>query len=307
MIALKNFKDISILVVGDVMLDRYILGSVNRISPEAPVPVVKASGEYTELGGCGNVVKNLRSIGVDTFSIIGLGEDDSGEEIISLIGKCMGIVTPGSETIQKVRIVTESRQTQMLRIDYEENAVQMTTDIVHNIASQIRQCYDMIIVSDYGKGMINEELMSYLKGLRTPIIVDPKPINSSCYDNVFMITPNENEYDVMMLDTPTPLVKNVQYILKTAGADGMYLQDTTTKKEVHIEAEHVDVFNVIGAGDVVVAVIAACISSGLDVVTSARISNRCGNYVVTKPGTSFIPTKIFQEIFASEVAKSLLN
>lgn len=303
---LKKFNEISILVVGDVMLDRYIVGSVSRISPEAPVPIVKATNEYVELGGCGNVVKTLRSIGVDTFSVIGLGDDEIGKEIISLIGKCLGITTSTSETIQKVRVVTEGRQTQMLRIDYEENPVQMNSDIVYQIASTLRQCYDMIIVSDYGKGMINEELMSYLKGLRTPIIVDPKPIHSSYYDNVFMITPNETEYDLMMLGTAHPLVKNVPYILKTAGANGMYLQDTILKTEVHIEAEHVDVFNVTGAGDVVVAVMAACISSGLDVITSANIANGCGNYVVTKPGTSSIPTKVFQEIFVFEVAKSLL-
>lgn len=306
MINLKRFKDVSILIVGDVMLDRYIIGEVTRISPEAPVPILKAKDEYTELGGCGNVVRNLLSIGVNTFSIIGIGEDEPGHEIYESIGKCMALMTPGSETIQKVRMVTEGRQTQLLRVDYEDNAVQMNTELVHSIASKLQECYDLIVVSDYGKGMINKELMSFLKGLRTPIIVDPKPFHATYYDNVFMITPNEKEYEMMFLDTSAPLTSNVQYILKTAGADGMYLEDKINNKIEHIPAEEVEIFNVTGAGDVVVAVISACIGVGLDVLTSAKVANRCANYVVTQPGTSSIPTKLFKEIFAEEVARSLL-
>lgn len=306
MINLKRFKDVSILIVGDVMMDRYVVGTVTRISPEAPVPILKATDEYTELGGCGNVVKNLLSIGVNTFSIIGIGDDESGQDIYQSIGKCMALMTPGSETIQKVRMVTEGRQTQLLRVDYEENSVQMNTELVHNIAAQLHECYDLIIVSDYGKGMINQELMNFLKALRTPIIVDPKPIHAPFYDGVFMITPNEKEYEMMLLDTETPLVKDVHYILKTAGADGMYLQDTTKKIQKHIPVEEVEIFNVTGAGDVVVACIAACVGVGLDVLTSAKVANRCANYVVTQPGTSAIPTKLFKEIFSEEVARSLL-
>ena len=292
---MKRTSDINVLVVGDIMLDTYIVGQVDRISPEAPVPIVKVTDEYSTLGGCGNVFNNIKSIGAGASCITSFGDDDAGHVISEMLNDSIIIANKDTETIEKIRVVANHKETQMIRIDKEFNTIKMDREIVKQIAYSNRKCYDIIIVSDYAKGMINEDLMNYLKTLNTPIIVDPKPIHGRLYNDVFMITPNKIEYLEMSIMSSYQTGRGVDYILQTAGRDGMFLSDLKKKKNTHIKTTPTDVYNVTGAGDTVIAVISVCIAMGIDVITSAKIANKCASYVVTKPGTTPVPKAVFEK------------
>jgi len=291
----KRTSDINVLVVGDIMLDTYIVGQVDRISPEAPVPIVKVTDEYSTLGGCGNVFNNIKSIGAGASCITSFGDDDAGHVISEMLNDSIIIANKDTETIEKIRVVANHKETQMIRIDKEFNTIKMDREIVKQIAYSNRKCYDIIIVSDYAKGMINEDLMNYLKTLNTPIIVDPKPIHGRLYNDVFMITPNEIEFLEMSIMSSYQTGRGVDYILQTAGRDGMFLNNLKKKKITHIKTKSSDVYNVTGAGDTVIAVISVCIAMGIDVITSAKIANKCASYVVTKPGTTAVPKAVFEK------------
>jgi len=289
---MKKAESIRILVVGDIMLDKYVVGDVSRISPEAPVPVVNVKDEYSTLGGCGNVVRNIREFGVEVDCLASIGTDIEGKSILDEL-KEIG-VNPllffGSErSTIKERIIAEHRSVQMIRIDRE-----VTTTIPGEFPiKKLKEAdnnYDMIVISDYAKGMISNDLMEYLRTRKTKIIVDPKPLNAWMYNNVFMITPNEKEWGEMQIASNYRL-DNVKYMLITMGKKGMKLIEGY--KELYIEAEPVDIYNVSGAGDTVVAVMAVCLSIGLDASKAASIANKCAGYVVTQPGTSVVPKELF--------------
>ena len=296
---LQAFKDAKILVVGDLMLDHYIMGDVERISPEAPVPVVDVSEDEYTLGGAGNVIRNLSSIGCKVHVLSTVGTDDHGQLLKNLLSEHAEtsnvICDPTRRTTRKTRIVTESGA-QLLRIDREDR-VPFNIE-PHHI--EIPRDIDIIIVSDYAKGMITDELMQLLKSSGIPIIVDPKPINSSMYNDVFMITPNLKEYREM-IEYP-----DVKYTLKTLGKDGMVLIDHKNKQDTIIEGREVKVFNVSGAGDTVISIMAACMAVGLndDYVECATIANLAAGLVVTKPGTATITDQELMRILDKVLNRS---
>jgi len=286
-----EYRKPHIMVIGDIMLDHYLVGSVNRLSPEAPVPIVNVNREYHRLGGCGNVVSNLTSIGCRCSCISSIGEDKNGE-LIEQVMESNGIhflpVYNNGPTTTKTRIVEDQRHIQMLRYDLETIEERFIERIFNKIEWKF---YDLIVVSDYNKGCITPYVMKFLKSLHIPIIVDPKPRpeSSELYKDVFLITPNEKEYREM--DKIDCL-----YTLETLGSKGMVLMSNDSDFcPVHISCEPVEVYSVCGAGDTVVASIAACISNDIDIVTSAKIANKCAHYVVTKPDTVTLPKEIFEE------------
>jgi D-beta-D-heptose 7-phosphate kinase/D-beta-D-heptose 1-phosphate adenosyltransferase len=293
---MKNIENVRILVIGDVMLDRYIVGDVERISPEAPVPIVKVTDEYATLGGCGNVARNILSIGANVDCLASVGKDKAGREISdifdnSFIGNFL--IEQSNETTVKERIVANSRKIQMIRVD-REHIKKIKADYAKKKLQEYFALYspDIIVVSDYAKGMITWELMVYLREQRARIIVDPKPQNGQFYTGVYMITPNEKEWSSMMLSSAYNL-KDVKYALITRGKNGMTLFDF--KDNIDIPAEEVhNVFNVSGAGDTVVASMAVCLAMGIKPIESAKISNMCASAVVTEPGTSVVSAERFQ-------------
>lgn len=301
---MKEIEDIKILVVGDIMLDKYIIGTVDKISPEAPVPVVNVREEYSTLGGCGNVVRNIREFGVKVDCLASIGNDVAGKIIVEKLNKIGAgtLICFGSEiSTVKERIIAEHRSVQMLRIDREET-ITIDASLPINKLKNLDNKYDMIVISDYAKGMISNKLMKYLKSIKgTNIIVDPKPANAWMYNNVHMITPNEKEWNQIELSSSFKL-SNIKYVLKTMGKKGMKLIEGY--KEWYIEAEPVDIYNVSGAGDTVVATMAVCLSMGLDAPISARIANKCAGYVVTQPGTSVVPKEKFFKIL-NELCQNL--
>lgn len=291
----KKIEDINILVVGDIMLDKYTVGTVDRINPEAPVPILDIIREYSTLGGCGNVVRNLREIGVqvDCLSSIAIGND--GSKIIELLKKLdvdNSIIYGSEQTTVKQRIIDSNTNTQLLRIDKEIISKVNHTQAIQEFQMVQKDKYDIIIISDYAKGMITKGLMTYLKTLKNQpkIIVDPKPINGFLYNDVFMITPNEKEWSVMKLSS-TYNLKNVEYILETKGSKGMILHKNNLKYKITSVPKYV--YNVSGCGDVVIAVMAICISLGLKLRDSAVIANKCAGFTTTLPGTSIITKEKF--------------
>jgi rfaE bifunctional protein kinase chain/domain len=294
-IDLSNKK---ILVVGDVMLDHYVMGEVERISPEAPVPIVHVKYEYMTLGGCGNTVRNIKELGADVHCLASIGHDQYGKQVREHLDKIEAnhmLVLESKETIVKQRIIANERKTQMIRIDRE---FVCDVDSIFPIG-YLRETdvdYDIIVVSDYGKGMITKPLMNYLHKLKIPIIVDPKPKNFKLYDKVFMITPNEKEWEeIMKITFPKP-PNSMDYVLLTQGSRGMTLIDNDDKSYTKIESEAVEIYNVSGAGDTVVSIMAVCLSMGWNPIDAAHVANRCAAYVVTQTGTSVVPKTKFLEI-----------
>lgn len=294
---MKLLKDVHILVVGDIMLDRYIVGNVSRISPEAPVPVVEVTGEYDVLGGCGNVAANIRSIGANVTVLSSIGFDKNGHIVEELLKKheiCNWLIHESEVTITKERVVAGARQIQMLRVDREKIAPVEPKYIFEKINSYPLN-FDFIVISDYAKGFISKDLMELLKSKNIRIIVDPKPAHRSYYDNVFMLTPNEKEYYEMSIFSDCVL-KSVQYTLVTKGRKGMELYDNGNPDPFVIPTEPVDVYNVSGAGDVVVAVMSVGMSCGLSPFEAAKLANLCAGYAVTKTGTCVITENKYEEM-----------
>ena len=293
---MKQLRNTRILVVGDIMLDKYVVGDVERISPEAPVPIVHVTEEYSTLGGCGNVVRNLRELGAEVDCLASVGTDIDGEVISSKLREtgAESLLFYGmAQSIVKERIIADQRKVQMIRIDREEVKEIKSKHPIKIFTSSVKQEYDMVIVSDYAKGVISSGLMTFLKSeQKAKIIVDPKPKNGGMYNGVYMITPNEKEWKQMGFSSPYTLDR-VEYILETKGNKGMRLIDNQKDNVYKIPAEPVAVYNVSGAGDTVVAVMAACLSMDIDPVKSSKIANKCAGYVVTQPGTSVIPKDKF--------------
>jgi len=296
---MKKTENVKILVVGDIMLDKYVVGNVSRISPEAPVPVVNVIDEYHNLGGCGNVVRNIRSVGANVDCMASIALDYNGDRVINELGK-LGVgnvlIYGSKKTTVKERIISDHRQVQMLRLDRETTEKIDSEKAINMFQHICKDKYDIIIVSDYAKGMITKKLMDFLHTIEdVKIIVDPKPSNGILYDNVFMVTPNEQEWNSMIFSSAYQL-KNVQYILRTLGRKGMELIENQLNESWIIESEPVEIYNVSGAGDTVVAIMGVCISMGWNVLDAAYIANKCAAYVVTQPGTSMVPHKIFEKI-----------
>ena len=297
---MKPIEDVRILVVGDIMLDKYVVGNSIRISPEAPVPIVHVMDEYYTLGGCGNVVRNIAELGAQVDCLASIGNDESGMKVkdeLERIGANPVLIFGSKMTIVKERIIADQRKTQMLRVDRECIKNVHHSQVISVFESQCTHKYDMIVISDYAKGMITDELMAYLKQeYNHKIIVDPKPSNARMYNGVYMITPNENEW-AQMLFSSAYVLDCVGYIIETKGKRGMVVMDNQADESWNIDAEAVPVYNVSGAGDVVVAMISVCLSHGLNVLDSAYIANKCAGYAVTQPQTCVIPKDKFKEIY----------
>jgi len=292
----KRLEDINILVVGDIMLDKYVLGEVERISPEAPVPIVHVYEDYCTLGGCGNVVRNIRELGPNVACLTSIANDDNGKKVLEKLielGVSPLLVGESETTITKERIIASDRKIQMIRVDRE---------VICDIESQVLidafetdytlEEFDMIIVSDYAKGVVTPGLMSYLNKSDQKFIVDPKPKNQSIYGSPYLMTPNEKESKEMGGSNDL-LVSGSRYVLETKGKRGMTLYDDN--QHWNIDSEEVEVYNVSGAGDTVVAIMATCLSMGWNTLDSAYLANKCANYVVTKPGTAYVPQELFKE------------
>lgn len=303
---LSKFAGNNIVVIGDVMLDQYLEGEVSRISPEAPVPIARIEKEYYELGGAGNVASNVSSLGgqVSFFSFI--GKDGEGE-ILKRLMRERNIsfyfdVCP--ITTRKTRIIGKSQQ--LLRIDKEETSYKIFSSSIKDIILEKANESKIIIISDYAKGVITEDLMNLLKNQKKKIIVDPKPKNKFLYQDVFLITPNEKEcLEMSSCKTVNEGAERLKdslnsNVLVTRGEKGMMLY---SDKILEIPTYAKEVYDVTGAGDTVIATISLSLASGFSLEESAIIANHAASIAVEKRGTYSVGIEELKKKIALEERK----
>ncbi len=305
---IKGFAGKKILVVGDVMLDRYISGSVERISPEAPVPVVLMEEVAEMPGGCGNVARNLTALGASVIIAGAVGADPEGETLVKLLHRddvdTAGLVkVAGRPTVLKTRIVSGHQQ--LLRIDREKAGCLDGHGTAQMLAlvEAAKHDVDGVIISDYNKGVINSQLMEALGRMfppgSVPVVVDPKPQNAHLIKGVDVIKPNHRELEAMAgkkIPDPAGLEmfcrelmarRDCRAVLVTRGQRGMVLVEREGPCS-EIPAQRSEVYDVSGAGDTVCAVLTLCICSGMSLRDAARVAGRAASLVVRKPGTAVV-------------------
>jgi len=318
---IDNFGKSMILVIGDIMLDKFIWGNVSRISPEAPVPVVEVEHETVMLGGATNVVNNLVSLGGSVMMCGVVGNDPPGKEIISRLDE-LNVDTGGiaievdRPTSVKTRIIAHDQQ--VVRYD-REKTISLKPKTVKGILDFINEKkgnLSALIVSDYGKGVISRQLMDGLKSIISdcdfPVTVDPNVKNFSLYKDVTVITPNHNqageiagieiinEEDLKKVGKKLLNNKKCKALLITRGKDGMTLFEQKGRV-THIKSIARKVYDVTGAGDTVIATLTLGIAGGLDLKSAAYLSNLSGGIVVGEIGTSTVKIDNLKELINSRL------
>lgn len=292
---------VRVLVVGDLMLDRYWFGEVDRISPEAPVPVVRVARREDRLGGAANVARNIVSLGAQATLMGVVGDDEAGRRIEDLAreeGVRPRLVTDSDlHTTLKMRVM--GRQQQLLRVDFEENPNGNSLESLHDdFVSQLAG-HDMVVLSDYAKGALSrvEDLIKAARGAGLPVLVDPKGHAYRRYQGATIITPNRAEMAdaVGRWQTEADLEARAQKLreelalealLVTRSEQGMSL--FTEAGRHHVDAQAHEVFDVSGAGDTVLAALAVTRAAGLTWAEAVEWANRAGGVVVGKLGTSVV-------------------
>lgn len=308
--AVLKFRGKRVLVMGDMILDRFVWGSVSRICPEAPVPVVEVRTESTRAGGAANVAANIRSLGGKPSPIGVIGEDMEGRklrEVFSSIGcSCRSLVVDRSRpTSIKTRIIAHHQQ--VCRTDREDrsplsSAIQ--TKIIDTFKKNIHKT-DAVVISDYAKGFFSPSLLRKLlpaaRAAGKVVCVDPKLVDFAVYSPATVITPNVSEIGqaagtrVSGTRTLSRAVKNIlrlpgiEYVLVTQGEEGMALFSSGARP-AYIPTVAREVFDVTGAGDTVISTLALGLASGLSILESAVLSNIAAGIVVGKLGTATVTT-----------------
>jgi D-glycero-beta-D-manno-heptose-7-phosphate kinase len=303
---IARFAGRRILVLGDLMLDRYLWGRVDRISPEAPVPVVEVERESFALGGAGNVAANLQALGAEPVLVGAVGEDDDGQRLMETLGR-RGVAT-GSvvrdatrPTTVKTRIIAHAQQ--VVRADRESRADldgPALAALAGRLEAEVDRC-EGIIVSDYGKGVITQGSLERTLGLararKLTVSVDPKESHIDAYRGVSILTPNQHEAgyvqgrrvtdDASLADVGWGLQKRLdaEAVLVTRGPDGMSLFERGGRY-THLPTVAREVYDVTGAGDTVVSVVALALAAGADYPTASYLSNHAAGVVIREVGTA---------------------
>jgi len=306
MIDIDRFRSLKALVIGDLMIDEYLWGRVDRISPEAPVPVVAVEKENQTLGGAGNVINNLVSMGAEVFAIGTAGTGKAGQTVFKKL-EALGVETsgivsePDRPTTRKTRIIASNQQ--VLRIDKEiKRRINPNTleKLVEIIGSHIREV-DLIIISDYDKGLVTKELVARTVALARKnnvlTLADPKSLDFSKYSGVTILTPNKKEAGLaanMDINTQEDLEAaarkimdqaSLDKLLITCGQDGMALFETDQPSST-IASKARQVFDVSGAGDTVISILGLGLAAGFGFKVAAGIANAAAGIVVAKVGTA---------------------
>lgn len=315
MVNLKNLTKIKVLVVGDVMIDRYWWGGVERISPEAPVPVVLLKNTSLIVGGAANVASNVAGLGAQPLLVGAIGDDEEGKLFPKLLGNSkinadFLVETKNRPTTVKTRIIAHSHQ--VARIDQETNenlSVADETKIWQKIAELIPKI-DIIILSDYAKGVLTENLLSRLikqaKQENKLVLVDPKGKNYLKYQDADILTPNRREVseacgldkidDGSIEQAGKNLVVQLglKALLVTQGEEGMLLLEKSGKT-LHLKAMARDVYDVTGAGDTVIATLAVALCAKMNLASASQIANIAAGLVIEQVGTTAVKIKDLRE------------
>ncbi|MDG1101504.1 MAG: PfkB family carbohydrate kinase [Saprospiraceae bacterium] len=289
-----------ILVIGDVMLDQYVSGSTDRLSPEAPVPVVKIDSQFSVLGGAANVANNLAALGANVSLLGVVGRDDNARivnELLEAKGIANQLLDADIFTTVKTRVI--SRNQQMVRVDREE--VFSDEDAFVNHLSGVLSFFQgsAIIVSDYAKGVCSPGAMKVILTWATnndvKVLIDPKGTDWSKYEGAFLIKPNVKEleelFNTSIENTNSEIAQfgkeirsryNIEHVLITRSEEGMtHIHDEI----LHVKSRKVDIYDLSGAGDTVIAVLVFLIQQGEDISIAIDKANQAGSYVITKPNT----------------------
>ena len=324
---LEKFRRTHLLVVGDLMLDRFVWGDVERISPEAPVPVLRVISESLRLGGAANVIHNVRSLGGRVTACGIIGRDDAGKAILHSLRR-LGVSTAGViraggfQTIQKTRIIARPRHQQIVRLDREsEDGLdeKLLKRICQFVMERIGR-YDGMIVSDYGKGVIHEQLLNLIAEAAGKngyvCIIDPKKQNYGRYRKPTLITPNKDEAseasnipihdERSLIAAGEKLVRlwQAKAVLITRGAEGMSLFRPRHRPR-HFSTEGRELFDVTGAGDTVVAVCGLALASGAYYEDAAVTANLAAGLAGDEVGTIAVRFERLKSVISKEPIKSM--
>lgn len=308
-IKLPNFTGSSVLVVGDLMLDRYWSGHTGRISPEAPVPIIRVESVEERPGGAGNVARSVAALGGDCTLIGLLGDDDYGERLEKLLSSCnvdlRGIHDDTSRTVTKLRVM--SRHQQLIRLDFENKFSDVSIKKVCESVSNIVSDYDAIILSDYDKGALKEveNIIKISNSSNVPIFIDPKGSDFLKYKGATAITPNQSEFFTVVGEchSEKEIVVKGTNILNQLGLEALVITRsekgvTLLTKEsgsVNVPARAKEVFDVTGAGDTFISVLAACFAAGSTINDAVAIANAGSGIVVGKLGAAVVNTKEIED------------
>ncbi len=305
---LDRLHAIRALVVGDVILDRYLIGKVDRISPEAPIPVVLKSGERSVLGGAANVARQIAHYGASAIIVGFVGEDAWGRELIRLSG-ASGVTTsfvtdPGRPTSVKTRVIAQNQQ--VVRIDAEEAAMAsdaLKAELIGRIEAALADV-DVVILSDYAKGVLQDDMAAHIialcRGAGLPVLVDPKSRDFNLYRGATAVSPNAKEMaeatDIPVTDRASAekacaealALFDIDGVILTRGEHGMAVARRGASVD-HIPAHPPrKLFDVSGAGDTAIATTAAGLAAGLDLTDAARLANIAAGIAVGKFGTATV-------------------
>ena len=328
-------QDVPVLVVGDIMLDRFVYGKVERISPESPVPVLSVTRENMMLGGAGNTLSNLMHLRCKGRILSIIGDDEDGAKIKD-IAQQQGIDVSGlihsKERISIVKTRFLAGHQQLLRTDFEriEDISDKLADQLLEKAAALLSDVKVMILSDYGKGILTTKLLKSLIALANDegvtVLVDPKGTDYSIYAGADIVTPNKKELSEstgdLAVDTDEQVIIAARSLIDTSGInaviatrskDGMSIIAEQGKEVSHIRsASDIEVFDVSGAGDTVIATIAASLAAGADIVAAASLANVAGSIVVAKVGTAPIRAQELLDVLlhhdpAADIVASSLN
>lgn len=319
----EQFKHKRILVIGDVMIDSYLRGNVNRVSPEAPVPIVSLQKEEDRLGGAANVAINLVSMGASAIICSVIGADKSGEKMIELLKESSIsseglIVSPTRQTTVKTRIIGNNQH--LLRVDYEQvdDIVQEEEKaLVSRVEEILKQSIDAIIFEDYNKGVLTENVIQQIIQLANKnnvlTTVDPKSKNFFAYKNVTLFKPNFKElkegvgmnfafsdtiqFDKAIEKLEEKLQNKISFV--TLSEHGVFIKEETVKH--YIPAHIRNIADVSGAGDTVISLATLCLTAGLSIKEIAEVANLAGGLVCEKSGV----VSIDKEVLLLEVMEML--
>jgi rfaE bifunctional protein kinase chain/domain len=299
---IEKFKNSRLVVLGDLMLDKYIWGEVSRISPEAPVPVVEVKRDTSCLGGAGNVAYNLESLGSKPILVGVVGDDEPGRWIKSHAADGRGIfIEPNRPTTVKTRIIAHHQQ--VVRVDLEKRAPlpESLEKAILNLLARL--AFDGLIISDYNKGLIKESLLQSVLALAKkkgfPVFVDPKVEHFQLFSPITLITPNHHEAErivrhechsneqVEEAGREIFSLIDTRYIILKRGEQGMTVFEKG-QKPIHIPTVAREVFDVTGAGDTVIATASLALVAGATIQEAAILANAAAGIVVGKIGTAAV-------------------
>ncbi|MDX8128721.1 bifunctional D-glycero-beta-D-manno-heptose-7-phosphate kinase/D-glycero-beta-D-manno-heptose 1-phosphate adenylyltransferase HldE [Methylomonas sp. OY6] len=301
---LPNYSTARVLVVGDLMLDRYWHGATSRISPEAPVPVVHVKQDEQRAGGAGNVALNIAALGAKVSLLGFTGEDEAATALKALLQQakvlCLFQAVPGYPTITKLRVM--SRHQQLIRLDFEDGFNNVDSDaLLHLYHAEMMQS-QVIVLSDYGKGTLSQvqQFIKLAKQLHKPVLVDPKGSDFSIYRQATLITPNLSEFEAVVgrcadqqkiVERGMNLLNELelQALLVTRGENGMTLL-SKNEEPLHLPTHAREVFDVTGAGDTVISVLAASLAAKKSLAEATQLANIGAGIVVGKMGTATVNT-----------------